>query len=416
MGSHDHEIVVLGAGVAGLTCALYLQRSGHRITVIDPQPPASGTSYGNAGLISNNTVVPIAAPGMLRKVPGWLMDAKGPLAIRPSYLPLAAPWLLRWVKSSRMQRVLQISDAMRQLHSRSLDCWKELLGETLFNEFIHVVGQVRLWKQPTNGTRLELELCARHGIAVEQLTASDLQKMYPGLSREFNVGLLISGNGYTVNPQRLVRTIGRLFVDAGGEIIAEKAMKLIPHGDQQGFTIMTNIANRTARNVIVATGAWSRELLDPLGVRVPLETERGYHAMMPSPNISLPVPLTLKDSGFALTSMEHGLRAAGTVEIGGLTATPDLERAKILVEHTKKIFPGLKTDKPVYWMGHRPSTPDSLPVVGAVPEIPGLYLDLGHGHFGMTGGPSTGRLIRDLINDKPAGIDPEPYSYLRFSN
>jgi D-amino-acid dehydrogenase len=240
--------------------------------------------------------------------------------------------------------------------------------------------------------------------------------MYPGLSREFNVGLLIAGNGYTVNPQRLVRTIGRLFVDAGGEIIAEKAMKLIPHSDQQGFTIMTNIANRTARNVIVATGAWSRELLDPLGIRVPLETERGYHAMMPSPNVTLPVPLTLKDSGFALTSMEHGLRAAGTVEIGGLTATPDLERAKILVEHTKKIFPDLKTDKPVYWMGHRPSTPDSLPVVGAVPKIPGLYLDLGHGHFGMTGGPSTGRLIRDLINDKPAGIDPEPYSCSRFSN
>jgi glycine/D-amino acid oxidase-like deaminating enzyme len=406
--------IVLGAGVAGLSTALYLQRSGQRVCVIDPLPPAGGTSYGNAGLISKDTAVPIALPGMLRKVPGWLMNREGPLVVRPSYLPRALPWLVRWIAASRMQRVLQISDAMRALHRDSLTCWLELLGKDLYAELIRPVGQVRIWEGGGSESQIELAIAQRHGIRAEALDADALRQIYPEIAPGISKGLLIPGNAYTVNPQRLVQTLGELLVGAGGKVTAERAMKIIPNGGAAGFMVMTNVANRTAPRVVVATGAWTRELLDPLGIRVPLETERGYHAMMPNPNISLRIPMSVKNRGFGLTSMENGLRAGGTVEIGGLTAAPDERRAKVLVEHAKRIFPTLQCGAPSYWMGHRPSTPDSLPVLGAAPGQPGLFLAFGHGHFGMTGGPPSARLVSQLINGATPSIDPAPYSCGRF--
>ena len=147
---------------------------------------------------------------------------------------------------------------------------------------------------------------------------------------------------------------------------------------------------------------------------MPLETERGYHAMMPSPNLTLPIPISVKNRGFGMTSMEGGLRAAGTVEIGGLRAPLDERRAMVLVSHAKRIFPKLQTGEPSYWMGHRPSTPDSLPVLGEAPGRPGLFFSFGHGHFGMTGSPPSARLVAQLVNGTPPSIDPAPYACSRF--
>ncbi len=408
------SIIVLGAGVAGLSLALYLQRSGSQVLVIDPLPPAGGTSYGNAGLISSDTAVPIALPGMLGKVPKWLMDSEGPLIVKPSYALTALPWLLRWIHASRMSRVLQISDAMRALHKDSLACWKELLGPENYADLIRPVGQVRLWEGEGAESRIEMAVAERHGIRVEKLDADALRQIYPDISPNVKHGLLVPGNAFTVSPQRLVRTLGSLLVDAGGEIIAERALKIIPDAGAAGYRVITNISNRSAPRIVIATGAWTRELLDPLGIEVPLETERGYHAMLPSPNLTLQIPISVKNRGFGLTSMEDGLRAAGTVEIGGLRAPPDERRAMVLVAHAKRIFPKLQTGEPSYWMGHRPSTPDSLPVLGEAPGRPGMFLSFGHGHFGMTGGPPSARLVSQLINGNPTTIDPAPYRCSRF--
>lgn len=406
--------IVLGAGVAGLSTALYLQRSGHQVTVIDPLPPASGASYGNAGLISPDTSVPIALPGMLRKVPGWMTDREGPLVVRPSYFPRALPWLLRWVDASRMSRVLKISDAMRALHRDTLACWQELLGHELYADLIRQVGHVRIWEGEGSESRIDMELAARHGIRAQRLNGDDLRQIYPEISKDVKRGLLIPGNAFTVSPQRLVRTVGELLCAAGGSIVSEKAMKLIPNSGSSGYMVMTNLSNRTAQRVVVAAGAWSRDLLRPLGVQIPLETEGGYHAMMPSPNITLRIPMSIKNRGFGMTSMEAGLRAGGTVEIAGLHSAPDEERAKLLVRHAKRVFPGLETGEPVYWSGYRPSTPDSLPIVGEAPSRPGLFLAMGHGHFGMTSGPTSARLLARLINEEPPGLDPAPYACSRF--
>lgn len=406
--------VVIGAGVVGLATALYLQRSGSQVTVLDPLPPAGGASYGNAGLISGDTALPVAMPGMLRKVPKWLADPMGPLTLRPEYLPRALPWLLRWIKAGRMADVIRLSDGLRALHRDSLACWRELLGAERFGVLIRESGLVRVWEGESKGARqFELDLCKRHAIPVQELDRQDLRQIYPEIANDVVEGLLMPGNAHTVSPHRLVRTLGDLLVEAGGRIVAQRVMKIVPR-EVAGFLIMTNEASRRAQRIVVAAGAWSMRLLEPLGLRLPLETERGYHALMPLPNLQLKVPLIVKNRGFALTPMEDGLCAAGTVEIGGLEAPPNERRAMILAEHAKRLFPSLQTGEPTYWMGFRPSMPDSLPVLDQAPDLPGLFLAFGHGHYGMTGGPPSARLVSELINGTKPSIDPNPYASTRF--
>jgi D-amino-acid dehydrogenase len=411
----QHDALVIGAGVAGLSTALYLQRAGIATVVVDPLPPAGGASFGNAGLLSPDTAVPIALPGMLRKVPGWLTDPLGPLSVSPRYFPRALPWLMRWIEAGRMQRVLAISDAMRALHAQSLDCWSELLGATLYRDLIRPTGQVQVWEgdADTANAQVERQVRERHGIRADALSADDLRQMFPGIAREVTRGLLVPGNGFTVSPQRSVRMLGELFQQEGGELINERAMKLIPK-EGGGWMVMTNTANRTATHVVVATGAWSRQLLQPLGVKVALETERGYHAMLFDPEVMPTLPISNKTRAFGVTPMEDGLRVAGTVEISGLDAPPNEARAKVLVQHAKRMFPALSGKHVRYWMGFRPSTPDSLPILGTTAEHPGLHFAFGHGHFGMTGGPPSGRLVARMITGQPAGIDPLPYAANRF--
>ncbi len=411
----SHGAIVIGAGVAGLSTALYLQRAGVQVAVIDALPPASGASFGNAGLLSPDTAAPIALPGMLGKVPGWLMDQAGPLVIRPGYFPKAFPWLLKWIAAGRLDRVMQISDAMRALHRDTLTCWQELLGPDLYRDLIRPAGQVQLWDSETETASavVERQVRERHGLPSQPLNADDLRQMFPGISRTATRGMLIPGNAHTLSPHRMVRSLADLFQANGGDIIAERVMKLIPQ-EGGGFMVMTNIANRRTPQVALAAGAWSQRLLDPLGIRVALETERGYHAMLFAPGIQPAFPISYKSRGFGITPMEDGLRIAGTVEIGGLDPALNEHRAELLVQHAKQLFPELQTGNVRYWMGFRPSTPDSLPFLGPAPGHPGLYLAFGHGHFGMTGGPPSGRLVAALMTGQQPAIDLKPYRPDRF--
>ena len=326
------------------------------------------------------------------------------------------PWLMRWVRAGRLDRVMAISDAMRALHRDAFGCWAELVGPHVFAELIRRSGQIQVWDGGghTPGAAIEDKIRERHGVETQRLGADDLRQMLPGIARTITAGLLVPGNGYTVSPARLVGALADVLRSEGGEILPERALKIIPRAGG-GHTVLTNVANRPADAVVVATGAWSKQLLGPLGIAVPLETERGYHATLPSPSIEPRYTISYKSRGFGITPMEGGLRAAGSVEFAGLDAAPDERRAHVLAAHARALFPGLEHGEPTIWMGHRPSTPDSLPVLGGVPGHPGLFLAFGHSHFGMTGGPPSGRLVSALILGTPPPIDPAPYAVSRFS-
>ncbi len=416
MAETDTTIIVIGAGVVGLSTALYLRRSGRDVVVIDPLPPPGGASFGNAGMISADTSVPIALPGMLRKVPSWLADPLGPLAVRPSYFPRALPWLMKWIAAGRIQRVLEISDAMRALHKDAFLCWKEMLGPGNFSDLVRPVGQVQVWEAngESSSAALERTLRERQGIPSQALGADDLRQMFPGISPAVRRGVLVPGNGYTVNPQRIVQTLHRLLLEAGGKLVPESVYKILPR-EGGGYDVMTNVGFHRAQQIVVAAGAYSLRLLAPLGIRVPLETERGYHVMLPTPNVSLTTTISNKSRSFGVTPMEHGLRVAGTVEIAGLDAPPDERRAEALLANIRTMFPDVNTEGHRFWMGFRPSTPDSLPILGTVESRPGLFLAFGHGHFGMTGGPPSARLVSRLINRQATGIDAAPYAPQRFT-
>jgi glycine/D-amino acid oxidase-like deaminating enzyme len=408
--------IVVGGGIAGVSAALYLRRAGLDVTLIDPLPSAGGASFGNAGIISADTVVPIAVPGMLRKVPGWLADPMGPLTIRKSYLPKATPWLLRWLRAGRMRQVLKSSDALRALHSPIWDVYRNLLGPESFADLLRPFGHVQLWdgEAESSAAALERRLRARHGVESRPLHFDELRQMFPGLARMPLRGILIPGNGHIVSPRRLVSHLAAVARDEGVRLVPERALKLIP-AESGNWTVMTNAANHRAERLLVAAGAWSMTLLHPLGLRIPLDTERGYHAMFAGSSVQLSHTILHKDWGVALSPFEEGLCASGTVEIAGLHAPPDERRAEAVAQRARRLFPALEGVEPTIWIGFRPSIPDSLPLIGAAPGFSNLFLLFGHGHNGMTGGPTGARLVTELMQKQTPFIDPAPYAASRFS-
>ena len=238
-------------------------------------------------------------------------------------------------------------------------------------------------------------------------------ELLPELSPAIRRGLLFPRHAHTVEPRQLVQAVAELLQQAGGRLVAERALKIVPRPDGD-YRLLTNCGDRIHDRIVVAAGAWSRSLLEPLGVRLPLETERGYHAELSAPSLLPRIPLVHKDRGFAVTPMTGGLRIAGTVEIAGLDAPPDERRADALVAQAQALFPGLRFEHWRAWMGLRPSFPDSLPVIDRLARHPGVVVACGHGHFGMTAASMTARLVSQLVRGEPAAIDLHPYRLARF--
>lgn len=408
------DVAVIGAGVIGLACAVALQRAGRRVTVFDHRGVAGGASFGTAGLINGDAHLPAAMPGMIRHVPRWLRDPYGPVRVRPGYALKAAPWLLRWVWASRAAAVRRAVPALHALYRDTFEGYRTLLGNHDHARLLHRSGGVVLPREASPGPeeRLAEEMRAMIGLEAEVLDAARLRELFPGIGPVATRGLLFPNNGYTLAPDQLVTALYDRFCKEGGALRHEQVMKLLPQGD--GGMLLTSAANTRAAAVVIAAGAWSRALLDPLGLKIPLETERGYHLQLGVPSIPIAIPIIYKARGVAITPMAEGLRLAGTVEIAGLDAAPDERRALGLRRHLDELFPGIEAETRRVWMGHRSSLPDSVALIDRMPRFPWLYAALGHGHDGMIGAPSTARLIAEMVTGASPHIDPTPYSVRRF--
>jgi glycine/D-amino acid oxidase-like deaminating enzyme len=412
-------VCVIGAGMIGVTSASFLQRDGHDVFLLDPNPPGESTSSGNAGCLNSSSVVPMAMPGMLRHVPRWLFDPMGPLVIRWRHLPVLLPWLTRFLRSGTKERVRAQARALRALLAPSIATLAPLAKDAGVADLVRSDGVLfvyrseQSWLAESAAWRLRRE----NGVSWEVLEGAALQEAEPALSPDYAKGILVRDNGHTPNPHRLVRSLAEEFRRRGGRIDARRATEFDIE-DGRLKAVRTNFGTVPADLAVIAAGIWSKPLAAQLGNKVPLQTERGYHLMISGPEAVPRRPTADAAAKFVATPMELGLRIAGTVELARLGSPPNWERAMVLLRHVKRLFPGLRTDYPEErlstWMGNRPSLPDSLPVIGRSRRASGIVYAFGHGHIGMAAAPMTAKVVSELVSGRPTSIDIGPFRPERF--
>ena len=415
MQTERRSVVVLGAGIIGTCVALNLQDYGWRVTLLDPKAPGEGASKGNAGIIAVSHVTPVATPGILRQVPSMLLRHQAPLSIRWRYLPRLAPWLYEFLRASRPSRLPAICDALASLMSGAYEAYLPVLDTCGGRDLLKRQGWLMVYESDSLFARAqeEFDLRREHGVRFDLLNAAEIRQLAPAVSRHVCRGAFFPDCGHTINPHRLVTTLARAVEDRGGTIVRGEARDFAFHDGRVRAVVGTS-GKFAADAVVVACGAWSKPLAAKLGSRVPLDTERGYHVTFKAPEVDVSVPIVSGDHRFGVTPMENGLRAAGTVEFGGLSAPPSPYRHELLVNRTANLLPGLQTKSQSRWMGFRPSMPDSLPVMGRAPACPNAYFAFGHGHIGITTGAITGRLVAQQMLGQPTDIDLTPFRADRF--
>jgi D-amino-acid dehydrogenase len=413
------KVAVIGAGMVGLATASYLQRDGHNVVVIDPQPPGQGASFGNAGCFNPSSVVPVATPETWKHIPKYLSDPLGPLRIRWSYLPALAPWLIRLVRAGSSERIEHQARALKTLLGPCLDALMPLARNADAQHLVARNGILIAYRTQASWDEdaRAWDIRRRNGTHWEELDTDELRQFDPNLSRDFTRAKLVPGNGHCLDPGGLVAAFGDAVQRDGGTLLRRRATGFVIEGNRLR-AVQTPEGDIPFDIAVIAAGAHSKSLTAALGDNVPLETERGYHAMLRAPEVMPRVPTTDSEAKFVATPMANGLRFAGTVELAGLDAQPDWRRARILLQQASKLYPGLANSYPgdryTVWMGHRPSLPDSLPVIGQSSRTRDVLYAFGHGHVGMTGGPYTGKVIADLIYGRPSPIDLSPFRANRF--
>jgi glycine/D-amino acid oxidase-like deaminating enzyme len=410
------NITIIGAGIVGIATACYLRRDGHEVTVVDMRPPGEYCSFGNAGILSPGSCVPLATPGILWKVPGYLADPMGPLTVRWSYLPRAMPWLLRFIAASSMARVERIADALRPLLRQTFDAYEPLVKHAGVTDLIRRTGYLVVYQTRAAyaGDALAWKLRRDHGVAIQELDAAEIKRRVPQLAGSYEIGLYLPEQGYCANPERLTKSLAAQLVRDGGKLLQRRVLD-IEVGAGGARALITDGGNVPVETLVICAGAHSNEFTTKLGDTVPLEAERGYHVTYSDPRVELPMPVFLPEHKFFVTPMEMGLRIAGQTEFAGIDAEPNYARADILAKHMQRILPGISTADRTQWMGRRPSLPDSMPVIGRATKFANVYYAFGHGHVGLVGGAPTGRIISDLVAGRPPSINVSPFRVERFS-
>ena len=409
------KIIVIGAGVIGAASALSLQADGHQVTLLDREAPCAGASFGNAGAIVNGSCVPTAMPGIIFDVMRMAVQPLSPLSIRAEYFHKIFPWLLRFIWQSRSVAVSKNATHLRALTKHAVDSWHQLVDDTALAPLVEEAGWLKVYEKEASfaDTAKARKLMDEAGTSYEVLGRREISDLEPNLAPIFNFGFYQKDCLRLVNPHKLVNSMVDLMVSRGGQF-KQFDVERIQHEGKQ-VSLSGSAGSITADKVIVAAGAWSRSLAEQLGDSVPLDTERGYHLMLPeSTRDLLNAPVVNGESSFVLSPMETGMRLSSQIEFGGLVAAPDYSRVRSLLPLAKRMLPTLDTREQSAWMGFRPSLPDSLPVVGFSTNSKNVLYAFGHQHLGMTMGAVTGKLVADLIAGADPIVDMAPFRPNRF--
>ncbi len=408
------QVIVVGAGVVGLSTALALQARGLSVVVLDREGPAAGASAGNAGAFAFTDILPLASPGILKKAPKWLLDPLGPLSVPPAYALKIAPWMFRFWRACAPSRVAASTTAQTALMDLSKAELEPFLTATGTLPMLEKKGNLQVYESKAE---LEASLpgwAAReaHGIAFRHMDAAEMAALQPGLSPRFTHGTFTPGWFSISDPKLYTLALAERFRANGGQI--ERAEVRALRAVNGGVEVLTTGAERRAGHVVLAAGAHSHRIAHSVGDRIPLETERGYNTTLPQDAFDLRTQVTFGGHGFVVTRLSTGIRVGGAVELGGLDLPPNFRRSEAMLKKAQSFLPGLKPAGGVQWMGFRPSLPDSLPALGPARATPRVIHAFGHGHLGLTQSPGTARIVADLITGAPAAIDLTPFSPQRF--
>ncbi|GIU30485.1 FAD-binding oxidoreductase [Shewanella sp. MBTL60-007] len=417
--THPGTLTVVGAGIVGLAAAIELQRAGFDVTIVDKEGVGAGASKGNAGHFATEQVFPLADPAMLPKLPGMLMDPLGPFRIQPRYFFKALPWFMRFLHNMLPSRRSHNSRAIKALNQDSIAAMKSLAEFCNCKELLTLNGSLLVFEgTPEPEVHKEYRAYADAGVEVQLLSADEVRALEPSLSTNITNALYFTHVGHTEDPYRLCLALEAKFKQLGGKVVTEELVKINSSNTDSNIRLETNASSYTTERLIIASGAWSKPFAKQLGYSVPLETERGYHLMMPQRS-RLSRPVASYNRKFIITPMLEGTRLAGTVEFGGLKAPLVEARADCLFPHAKALLPELFADASVEdgerWMGFRPSMPDSLPVLGRSQKQSNVFFSFGHQHLGLTWSAITAKLLTQEVLGKQADIDLSPYRIDRFS-
>lgn len=409
------DVCVIGAGIVGVSTAIWLQRDGHRVTVIDREGPAAGASFGNGGVLASCSIVPVTVPGLVRKAPRMLFDPNQPLFLKWRYLPRLLPWLGRYLGNATEEGATRAAAALVDIIGDSLNDHLALSEGTGAERWVVPSDYLYVYRdrQQYDGDGFGWDLRRRFGFDWDELEAADFHGYDPAFSPDLNFAVRMGGHGRISDPGAYVQALAAHFERQGGRLVKGEVTDIVrENGAVTGVRTATDALACDA--AVLALGAWSGPLARRLGIEVPLESERGYHLELWEPSVMPRSPVMVASGKFVATPMEGRLRLAGVVEFGGLDAPRSRAPFNLLRRQVREALPGITWAEEKEWMGHRPAPSDSIPVIGAVPGIEGAYMGFGHHHVGLTGGPKTGRLLAQLVSGLQPNIDLAPYSPSRF--
>ena len=410
------RVIVVGAGIVGVSCAIWLQRAGHDVTIIDRTGPASGTSHGNAGVLAAGAVVPVTTPGLARRAPGMLMDANAPLFLKWAYLPKLFPFLVQYLRHANDAHVDHYADAMSQLLHDTVDQHRSLAAGTGAERFIstedYCFGYATKAAFEADSYGWSKRKAA--GYDFEVVDGATYASYDPAYGDAFETVVRCKNHGRISDPGRYVRALADHFVSQGGKLQLSEVTDIVL-SEGAIASIETAEGEMSADHIVFALGPWSKKIAHKLGVKVPFESERGYHVEFVNPSQMPKSPMMIASGKFVLTPMDGRLRAAGVIEFGGLDHGPSRAPFELLKRQVADVLPDLTYDSVIEWMGHRPAPADSLPLIGANDPAGRSFSAFGHQHVGLTGGPKTGRIIADLIDGKKPNVDLAAFNPMKFS-
>lgn len=409
------SVAVIGAGIVGVATALNLLRKGVDVTLIDEREPGEGASYGNAGIAAPCAIVPVPVPGIVRKMPSLLMDPLGPLSLDPLYILKNPRWFLDYVRHGRADEVERIAGELFKLTEGAADEHVALARGTKADGLVGASDYYYVYSKREDFLKeaFAWDIRTRHGIMMEEVADAELRELEPDLSPAFKFAIRLPRHGYSIDPGKLVKGLARSFREGGGKVLRAK-VRAFEQTDGAVDTVVTDQGKLRAGKVVVAAGAWSLDLLKPFGLNIPLMSERGYHVEFRDTGIRHNNPLMITSGKYVATPMDGRLRLAGMVEFRKMSDDPNPKLWDRLKRHAGLLFPDADLSQMETWMGHRPSLPDSLPVIGPLQDHPNVILAFGHQHIGLTTGPKTGRLVAQIAAGETPNIDISAFSATRF--